>query len=85
MNFILICLRLLINLNSTSESSGDCKGNLRRKHVTATVFSDVADNVVYIILLLNSQSNKCYNLIQLPECLNFRDKKLVTWNLQEHS
>ena len=75
MNFILICLWLLINLNSTSGSSGDYINNLKSKHVTTAVFSDVADNVVYIILLLNSQLNKCYNLIQLPECLDFRDKK----------
>ena len=43
--------------------------------MTATVFFDVANNVLYIILLLNSQLTKSYNLIQLPECLDFRDKK----------
>ena len=35
---ILICFRLLINLNSTSESSGDHIDNPRSKHVTVTVF-----------------------------------------------
>ena len=38
MNFILICLQLLINLNSTSESSGSYIDNVRSTHVTATVF-----------------------------------------------
>ena len=47
MNFILICFRLLINLNSTSESSGDYIDNLRSQHITAAAFFDVADNVVY--------------------------------------
>ena len=75
MNSISICLRLLINLNTTSESDGNYKDNLRSRHVTATVFFDVADNVVYIILLLISKLNKCYNLIQLPECLDVRDKE----------
>ena len=55
---------LLINLNSASKSSGDYKDNLRSKHVTAIVFSDVADNVVYIILLLNPPLNKSLNLIR---------------------
>ena len=77
-NLISICLRLPINLNTTSESDGDYIDNLRSKHVTATVFFDVADNVVYIILLLISQLNKCYNLIQLPECLDVRDKRIDT-------
>ena len=67
MIFILICPRLLINVNSTSESGSDYIDNLRSKHVTATAFYDVADNVVYIILLLNCQLNKYYNLTQLPE------------------
>ena len=38
MIFISICLPLLIDLNSTSESSNDYIDNLRSKHVTATVF-----------------------------------------------
>ena len=75
MNLISACLRLLINLSSPSESSGDYIDDLRGKQVTASLFVDVTDNVVYIILLLNSQLNKCYDLIQLPECLDFRDKK----------
>ena len=53
-DFYLICLRLLINLNSTSETSGDYIDNLRSKHVTATVLFDEKDNVVCIVLLLNS-------------------------------
>ena len=74
MSFILIYLRLLINLNSTSECCGDYVHNLRSKHV---IFY-AADNVVFLILFLKSQLHKCYNLIQLPECLDFRDKKIVT-------
>ena len=54
-NFILICSQLLINLNSISESSGDYIDKMRIKHVTTTVFYDVTDDVVYIILLFDSQ------------------------------
>ena len=66
MNFTLICLWLLINLNSTSESTGDYKDNLRSKHVTATECLDVAGNVGYIIPLLNSELNKCYTVSENP-------------------
>ena len=72
--FILICIPLLINLNSTSESSGDYIDNLRSKHITATMFFDVADDVVSIMLLLNSQLNKCYNLITTFR-IKFKGKK----------
>ena len=78
-NLISICLRLLKNLNTNSERDGDYIDNLRIKHVTATVFCfcfDVAGNV-HIILLLNSQLNKSYNLMQLPECFDVRDQKIV--------
>ena len=43
-NFILIYLGLVINLNSTSGSNGDYINNLRSKQATATVFFDVTDN-----------------------------------------
>ena len=52
MNFILICLQVLKNLDSTSDYSRNYIDNLRSKHVTATVFLDVEDNAAYIILLL---------------------------------
>ena len=48
MNLILICRRLLINLKSTSESSGDYTDNLRSKHVTATVFFLKSQIMLYI-------------------------------------
>ena len=76
MNFILICLQLLINLNSTSDSIGDYIDNLRSYSDSYSVFDVFDVLVVYItILLLNFQLNKCNNLIPLPECLDLRNKK----------
>ena len=51
MNFILIYLQLLIK--STSESNGDYRDKLKNKHVTATVFFDIAVNAEYILPLFN--------------------------------
>ena len=47
-NLISICLRLLINLNTTSERDDDYIDKLRSKHVTATVFFVLMLQIMYI-------------------------------------
>ena len=54
--------------------------DLNFRHLSSCYFYPVflfyvKDNVVYIILLFYSQLSKCYNLIQMLECLDPGDKK----------